>query len=165
MELSIGPAIPRQVVKFVALLRRECADASVTLRAPRVPGGDWNAIVQRRGERCSIYWNAARGFEIFTAGDAAGGLTMQVRQLTARAANSRVQIALSLAEIRQVIGASRESVAAALDVNMGSVSLLENRGDIEVRSLAMYIAALGGELELRAKFKDFEARIEPVARQ
>jgi hypothetical protein len=87
---------------------------------------------------------------------------LRMRLLLARAANPRVHVPMSLVELRQVVGATVADMAAALDLNQGLVCQLEHRDDIEVRSLAQYIAALGGELELRAKFKDFEASIEPV---
>jgi hypothetical protein len=44
-------------------------------------------------------------------------------------------------------------------VNQGEVSKIEHRSDVCVSTLAEYIEALGGRLEIRAVFKDREVRI------
>ena len=69
---------------------------------------------------------------------------------------------MHLKDLRELVGTQQVAVAAAMQVNQAAVSRFENRGNIQIEPLSAYIEAMGGELELRAKFKDFEARIEPA---
>jgi hypothetical protein len=46
-----------------------------------------------------------------------------------------------------------------LGVNQGEVSKIEHRTDIYLSTLAGYVEALGGKLEIRAVFPDREMRI------
>jgi len=50
-------------------------------------------------------------------------------------------------------------LAEALGVNQGEVSKIEHRTDIYLSTLAEYVEALGGRLEIRAVFPDREMRI------
>ena len=60
---------------------------------------------------------------------------------------------VSLSELRQAKLATQVALANSLDMSQGEVSRLERRGDMYVSSLARYIAALDGNLELRARFR------------
>lgn len=60
-----------------------------------------------------------------------------------------------LKELRETREITQVDVAEILRVNQSSVSKIENRGDsISVGVLENYIHALGGTLELRARFPD-----------
>ena len=49
---------------------------------------------------------------------------------------------------------SQKELADILEIRQSAISKLENQDDIMVRTLEKYIKALGGELEIRAKFPD-----------
>jgi transcriptional regulator with XRE-family HTH domain len=67
---------------------------------------------------------------------------------------------LSLQELRQrVAGVTQSDVAELMKVTQGAVSQLESRDDALLSKLAEYIAALGGRLELIARFPDADVRI------
>src|SRR5213080_4472954 len=74
--------------------------------------------------------------------------------------NARVAIraakrkTMTLEELRLAYGLSQEEMAAALKINQPAVSKLEKRDNITVLNLRRYIEALGGKLELRARFAD-----------
>ena len=50
-------------------------------------------------------------------------------------------------------------LAEVLGVNQGEISKIEHRTDFYVSTLAGYVEALGGKLEIRAIFPDGEMRI------
>jgi transcriptional regulator with XRE-family HTH domain len=50
-------------------------------------------------------------------------------------------------------------LAETLGVNQGEISKIEHRTDIYISTLAGYVEALGGKLEIRAIFPDREMRI------
>lgn len=61
---------------------------------------------------------------------------------------------MSLAETRQARGHNQTAVAERLDIAQPNVSQLENQPDTLVSTLENYIEALGGELEIVARFPD-----------
>ncbi len=61
---------------------------------------------------------------------------------------------MTLADIRKHKGIRQEDLAAALNTKQPNISQIEKREDINLSTLVSYIAALGGELELVAKFAD-----------
>ncbi len=61
---------------------------------------------------------------------------------------------MPLAELRQARERSQEELARALKVNQPAVAKLERRADMYVSNLRRYIEALGGSLEITAKFPD-----------
>lgn len=61
---------------------------------------------------------------------------------------------MPLAELRQARERSQEELARALKVNQPAVAKLERRADMYVSNLRRYIEALGGSLEVTAKFPD-----------
>ena len=67
---------------------------------------------------------------------------------------------MSLQELRQkVSGKTQVELAELLDVTQGAISQLEGRHDVLVSKLAKYVRALGGDLELVARFPDADVRI------
>jgi len=61
---------------------------------------------------------------------------------------------LRLAAVRRRRGVSQAAVARALEVSQPNVSRIEQEDDVYLSTLARYIAALGGHLEVRAVFPD-----------
>jgi len=55
------------------------------------------------------------------------------------------------------------ALAAALYVNQAAISKLERRTDMYISTLRAYIKAMGGDLEIVAKFPDGEVKISNFA--
>ncbi len=66
---------------------------------------------------------------------------------------------MPLDEIRKARQMTQAKLAEELGVNQGEVSKIEHRTDIYLSTLAGYVEALGGKLEIRAVFPDREMRI------
>jgi DNA-binding XRE family transcriptional regulator len=64
-----------------------------------------------------------------------------------------------LAELRQARRRSQEELARALNVKQPAVAKLEKRTDMYVSNLRRYVEALGGELQITAKFPEGEVVI------
>lgn len=67
--------------------------------------------------------------------------------------------AMPLQELRQARLMSQETLANALETSQSSISKLERRVDVYVSTLRSYIRAMGGELEIVARFPDGAVRI------
>ncbi len=59
---------------------------------------------------------------------------------------------LLLSEVRQLAGRSQQQVAEALGIKQPSLSKLEKQSDMQISTLQKIVKALGGELEVLAKF-------------
>jgi transcriptional regulator with XRE-family HTH domain len=62
--------------------------------------------------------------------------------------------ALRLADLRDRKGFSQETLAAALAVSQANVSRIEHEDDVYLSTLRRYVEAMGGELEITARFGD-----------
>jgi transcriptional regulator with XRE-family HTH domain len=66
---------------------------------------------------------------------------------------------IALNELRQAMGITQERLAKRLRIKQAGVSKIESRSDIFVSTLRKTIEAMGGELEIRAKFSSGEVKI------
>ena len=66
---------------------------------------------------------------------------------------------MPLQELRLARGLSQEALAATLKVRQASISKLERRADMYISTLRSHIRAMGGELDIVARFPDGEVRI------
>lgn len=66
---------------------------------------------------------------------------------------------MPLNELRQARALSQVKLAETLHVNQAAVSKIERRTDMYISTLRAYIRAMGGELEIVAKFPDGEVKI------
>jgi transcriptional regulator with XRE-family HTH domain len=66
---------------------------------------------------------------------------------------------MPLQELRLARGLTQGELATTLKVRQASISKLERRADMYISTLRSHIRALGGELEIVARFPDGEVRI------
>jgi len=61
---------------------------------------------------------------------------------------------MSLQDLRKAIGKTQTAIAKRLKVGQDAVSKLETRSDMYISTLRSVLEAMGGELELVARFPD-----------
>ena len=86
-------------------------------------------------------------------------------QARAAARAEAMLLEMQLQDIRKSRNVTQVALAQVLNVEQAAISKLENREDMYVSTLRAYIRALGGELQLVAKFPDAEIKVhsfEPV---
>ena len=66
---------------------------------------------------------------------------------------------MPLAELRQARERSQQELARSLKVNQPAVAKLEKRTDMYVSNLRRYVEALGGSLEITARFPEGSVNI------
>lgn len=66
---------------------------------------------------------------------------------------------LPLQELRQARALSQQELAEVLGLNQATVSKLERRTDMYLSSLRRFVEAMGGELEITARFPEGKVRI------
>ena len=65
-----------------------------------------------------------------------------------------------LADLRKSTGKSQRELAAALGIRQPSLSKLEAQGDMQISTLQRIVAALGGEVEVIARFPKGAVRLK-----
>ena len=71
----------------------------------------------------------------------------------------RMLLDLPLGELRQAREKTQQDLATALGTTQANVSQMERRTDLYVSTLRRYIQALGGDLEITARFPSGEVRL------
>lgn len=68
----------------------------------------------------------------------------------------------SLKEARELAGKTQSEVAGLIEMSQGQVSETERRGDHLISTVRRYIEALGGELDIVARFGDKAIKLHGV---
>jgi predicted transcriptional regulator len=84
-------------------------------------------------------------------------------QVKARAEAQRLGEEMNLAEVRRALKLSQEEIGQTLQIKQGSVAKIEKRADMYVSTLRRFIEAMGGELEIVARFPDHVVKIKNFA--
>jgi len=69
---------------------------------------------------------------------------------------------MTLQELRRALDRSQEATAEALGLKQAAISRLENRDDMRISTLREYVEALGGDLEVYARFKESRNKVHLV---
>src|SRR5438874_202201 len=90
--------------------------------------------------------------------------TLRQKMSPAARAHAKEQTAkmledLPLHELRTARSMTQENLARVLGVNQAAVSKMERRADMYVSTLREFVAAMGGELEITARFPEGSVRI------
>ena len=75
-------------------------------------------------------------------------------QERARIGYEKLKAEMALTELRAAAGLTQTQLAKILEVSQAEVSKIEKRTDMYVSTLASYVKAMGGKLEIRAVFPD-----------
>ena len=86
--------------------------------------------------------------------------TTKKTQARATRRTQELLVELLLSEVRQLTGKSQQQVAQALGIKQPSLSKLEKQSDMQISTLRKIVAALGGELEVLAKFPKRTVKID-----
>jgi DNA-binding XRE family transcriptional regulator len=74
-------------------------------------------------------------------------------QAKAEAEAMRLGVEMDLAEIRRALKLSQDEIAEILHVGQASIAKIEKRTDMYLSTLRRFIEAMGGELEIVARFR------------
>jgi DNA-binding transcriptional regulator YiaG len=76
---------------------------------------------------------------------------------------SRLREEMTLAELRQARALTQEALGETLHVGQAAVAKMEKRADMYVSNLRRVIQAMGGDLEIVARFPDGAVKISNFA--
>lgn len=90
--------------------------------------------------------------------------TMSPESQARSEAKAQVMLAeMPLHELRQARGLSQKMLAEILDVQQPSIAKMEKRTDMYISTLRSHIEAMGGQLEVVARFPDGTVKISNFA--
>ena len=69
---------------------------------------------------------------------------------------------MALREIREAVGMTQTELADIMGIRQASLSKIEHQPDMQLSTLRRIIAALGGELQIIAKFPTGQVTIGPL---
>ncbi len=161
---------PAPISRFDEALRALAPRASLAVDRPDDPKGEWWLDVSSGRFRSSLAWRPSEGFGVFASASSYGQrpdeiyrspelAAKRVGQLIGQSLAGSQPSPLSLSDIRRLLETSQTSLAESLDVNQAAVSRLERRGDVKLSSLDAYVRAMGGRVELRVRFDEFDALV------
>lgn len=81
-------------------------------------------------------------------------------QAAAEADAARLDDEMNLSEVRRALKLSQEEIGQTLQINQGSVAKIEKRADMYVSTMRRFIEAMGGELEIVARFPHRSVKIK-----
>ncbi len=81
------------------------------------------------------------------------------RRSAAERRTAKMMGEMPLAELRQARHLSQKMLAEAMETSQPDVSKLEKRTDTYISTLRSYIEAMGGQLEIVARFPEGDVRI------
>jgi transcriptional regulator with XRE-family HTH domain len=159
---------PNSIAAIERKIRKRFPSAAIAVDTPSRPNGLWFIDVNHQGHAVSLQWQQGRGFGITTDPgrsaygerphevfvDDAGAFKRTVSLLLGHVSTSPPEY-VRLRELRSLRGISQVELAEALDVQQAAISKIEGRKEnILLSTLRSVIAAMGGELQLTAKFPD-----------
>lgn len=85
-------------------------------------------------------------------------MSSEARKRVEERANAEYQ-ALALAELREARDLTQVQLAKRLGIDQGAVSKIERRSDMYLSTLRNVVTAMGGKLELTARFPSGDAHL------
>lgn len=86
-------------------------------------------------------------------------MSLKARKASAKLAAGMLA-EMPLQELRQAKFFSQAQLAKVLDTKQANVSRMERRADMYISTLRSYIEAMGGHLDITARFPEGEVRIK-----
>ena len=80
-------------------------------------------------------------------------------QVRTRVRTEQMLAEMPLQELRKARGLSQKTLADVLNVKQPSIAKMEHRADMYISTLRNHIEAMGGELEITARFPDGSVKI------
>jgi len=159
-------------------IARELPNATLVLQTPNPPRptAAWWLEIERQGHHVSVEWKPRRGFGLTSPGEGIGEgaeevyddvemTACRILELVRKRGRTVPPAARALSALRNQRRFSQQDLAKALGVRQAAVSKMENRADMHVSTLRKAVSAMGGELELRARFSNAVIVISDIGEQ
>ena len=140
----------------------------VRVDEPKQAGGNYWVDVSIGKRRQALEYRPGKGFGLFHEDATYGEGPAEIYRTAERTAKRLAQLMatsngkathLGLKDIRELYGQSQVTLAKKAGVKQPAISRFEKRGEVKPSTLAATVKALGGTLEVRARFEDADVPI------
>jgi DNA-binding XRE family transcriptional regulator len=158
--------------KLQRLIKVTNPASSLRFDPPEDSRGNWWIDVETRENRITLEYHEGQGFGIFDPNSGYGEGPSEIYRTPELAARRVSQLLesgrgkrsrLTLKTLRELRGYSQMRLARKVGVQQAAISRFEKRAEVKISTLAAAVEALGGTLEVRARFKDADVAISPKA--
>jgi hypothetical protein len=158
----------KPIEQFKRLVKKSLPRCSISVDAPDSACGNWLLDVSMGKRSHTLEYRQGRGFGLFQEHAEYGEGPSEIYRTPQRAAQRLVQLMtatngngfhMDLRHIRELYGQSQVQLAKKVGIKQSAVSRFEKRHEVKLSTLAAAIKALGGKLELRARFADSDLPI------
>jgi transcriptional regulator with XRE-family HTH domain len=161
-----------EIEKLKAHLIKAHPEAKVELTPPARSDGVWWLDLQLKGKRVVVEWNASLGFGVTTPDSDSFGeqadesypsfekVIWRVDQLLVNEDRTSPSFTILLARLREMRGVTQQELASRLGIRQASISGLERREDMQLSTLRRVVQALGGNVQIFAKFPEGRFTLE-----
>jgi DNA-binding Xre family transcriptional regulator len=164
--------LPQPLRQFVEGLGALYPDIEIALERGGKTSGIWWIDLAAVAQHVVVQWSPDHGFRLEEVGDEEplyGELPAERYQTVERVLKRMTQLlaepasaeagAVALRELRELQGLSQGDLGTRLGIKQAAVSRVERRSDLHLDTLNAIVQALGGTLEIRARFPDCELPI------
>jgi hypothetical protein len=154
------------IEKLEEKLRTKLPGTKTELDRPGDPNATWWLDATHGDHSVTVEWRPSGGgfglssseVEGFEGSDeriaAPGKALERALSLLRTGEQTKAPRIASLPELRAAKAIRQEKLAKTLGVKQAQVSKLERQGNMRLTTLKNFVGAMGGELEIRARFKD-----------
>lgn len=125
-------------------------------------GSDWLDI-ESDNQQLTIEYKPDQGFGLYTGDDHAFGSGPNEIYRKEAALLKRIEMLLleqrkpiKMRELRELSGKTQKDMSELMGQRQSSISKFENRSDVQLSSVENFVTALGGRLEIKVHFEDFD---------
>lgn len=157
--------------RFAVALAAGLPRAKLSLDRPERGGGSWWLDATLGTRAVTIEWKPSMGFGVSSLpsegfGDGPDEFFDDEKSALARVAHllrtgKRTQVAsqLALKRLRETCRVSQVQLAERMNTTQGAISKLERNPNPSVATLRDWVEALGGDLEIRARFGEDTVKV------
>lgn len=162
----------RPLKQLIDKVNEALPGVTVRVDAPGQSDGHWFVDLTLGGHEVVVEWRPKRGFGVSSPALEAGygegpeevhedakQAAARVIELLRTRTRTRPPRSVLLRELRALSRLTQEDLAERLGIQQGAVSRMERRRDMTVSTLKRLIEAMGGELEVLARFPGESIRI------
>ncbi|MFM7843043.1 MAG: helix-turn-helix domain-containing protein [Planctomycetota bacterium] len=158
------------IEKLGRTLKGRFPDAHVVLDRPRKASGAWFLDITLNQHAVIVQWQQGKEFGISSSPEKVYGEGADEVYKDEEAVYGRIVSlllsqtftspppAVSLKELRKENGLSQAEIAEILERQQGEISKIERRKDVLVSTLADYVRAVNGELQIIVRLSDGKTR-------
>ena len=141
--------------------------ASISIDSPSDPSGDSWIDIETNEQTLTVAYRPSLGFGLYSSDSSSFGSGPDEVYRDIDALLKRIKMILiehkidiMLKEVRELLGKKQREVSFRSGQGQPSISKLENRVDMQVSTIERFVTSLGGTLEIKAHFKEFDVPLK-----